>query len=151
MIGLAIIMICITSLQYVAGGSILSALMPDVFTMRSGMITSAVVFIGITAIGGLWSSGLSNLLSVSIIYLGILYSMIRILERDGGLAGIQAKLPVVAGLDWLSPFSGLTVAMLLGWIMVMTTQAITAQGPVQIACGARDENRPAAVSSWAVS
>lgn len=138
-IGLAIIMICITSLQYVAGGSILSALMPDVFTMRSGMITSAVVFIGITAIGGLWSSGLSNLLSVSIIYLGILYSMIRILERDGGLAGIQAKLPVVAGLDWLSPFSGLTVAMLLGWIMVMTTQAITAQGPVQIACGARDE------------
>lgn len=65
--------------------------------------------------------------------------MIRILERDGGLAGIQAKLPVVAGLDWLSPFSGLTVAMLLGWIMVMTTQAITAQGPVQIACGARDE------------
>ena len=28
--------------------------------------------------------------------------------------------------------------MLFGWVIVMTTQAITAQGPVQIACGAKD-------------
>ena len=49
-IGLAIILSCITSLQYVAGGSILSTLMPDVFTMKTGMITSAVVFIGITCV-----------------------------------------------------------------------------------------------------
>jgi SSS family solute:Na+ symporter len=137
-IGLSIIMICITSLQYVAGGSILSSLMPDVFTMRSGMIASAVVFIGITAIGGLWSSGVSNLVSVTIIYIGLIYSVVRVLMRDGGLAGIAAKLPVVPGLDWMSPFGGLTAAMMIGWIIVMTTQAITAQGPVQIACGARD-------------
>jgi SSS family solute:Na+ symporter len=137
-IGLSIIMICITSLQYVAGGSILSSLMPDVFTMKSGMIASAVVFIGITAIGGLWSSGVSNLVSVSIIYIGLIYSVIQVLTRDGGLSGIAAKLPVVPGLDWMSPFGGLTAAMMLGWIIVMTTQAITAQGPVQIACGARD-------------
>ena len=83
-IGLSLIMLCITSLQYVAGGSILHALMPDIFSMQGGMITSAVVFVGITAIGGLWS-----------------------------------------------------FAVLMGWIIVMTTQAITAQGPVQIACGAK--------------
>ena len=136
-IGLSVILICITSLQYVAGGAILSSLMPDVFSMRAGMITSAIVFIGITAIGGLWSSGLSNLLSVAIIYLGILYSLFRILTRDGGLAGIEAKLPVVAGLDWMSPVGGLTGIMLFGWILVMTTQAISA-GPVQIACSAKD-------------
>jgi SSS family solute:Na+ symporter len=137
-IGLSIIMICITSLQYVAGGSILSSLMPEIFTMRSGMITSAVVFIGITAIGGLWSSGVSNLVSVTIIYAGLLYSVFRVLLRMGGMAGLAAKLPVVPGLDWISPFGGLTAAMMAGWIIVMTTQAITAQGPVQIACGARD-------------
>lgn len=84
-IGLSLIMICITSLQYVAGGSILHALMPDIFSMHAGMITSAVVFVGITAIGGLWSSGLSNILSVTVIYLGILYSLVRILLRDGTL------------------------------------------------------------------
>lgn len=32
---------------------------------------------------------------------------------------------------------GLSFAVLMGWIIVMTTQAITAQGPVQIACGAK--------------
>lgn len=136
-IGLSIIMICITSLQYVAGGSILHALMPDIFSMHAGMIVSAVVFIGITAIGGLWSSGLSNILSVAVIYLGILYALVRILIRDGGIAGINAALPA-APFDWFGPFSGLSMAVLFGWIIVMTTQAITAQGPVQIACGAKN-------------
>lgn len=135
-IGLALIMICITSLQYVAGGSILHSLMPDIFSMHSGMITSAVVFIGITTLGGLWSSGLSNVLSIAIIYLGILYSVIRILLRDGGIAGINTALPA-ADFSWFSPFGGLTLAMLIGWIIVMTTQAISA-GPVQIACSAKD-------------
>ena len=130
-------MICITSLQYVAGGSILHALMPDIFSLHGGMITSAVVFIGITAIGGLWSSGLSNVLSVAIIYIGIVYSMIRILLRDGGIAGINDALPP-SDFNWFSPFDGLSLAVLLGWIIVMTTQAITAQGPVQIACGAKN-------------
>jgi len=136
-VGLALIMICITSLQYVAGGSILSTLMPNIFSMHGGMITSAIVFIGITAIGGLWSSGLSNVLSVSLIYIGILYSMIMILIRDGGLSGIESKLPA-APFDWFSPMGGLGVAVLLGWILVMVSQAITAQGPVQIACGAKN-------------
>lgn len=136
-IGLSLIMICITSLQYVAGGSILHALMPDIFSMHAGMIVSAIVFIGITTIGGLWSSGLSNILSVTVIYLGILYSMVRVLLRDGGISGINASLPAMP-FDWFSPFGGLTLAMLLGWIIVMTTQAITAQGPVQIACGAKN-------------
>lgn len=136
-IGLSLIMICITSLQYVAGGSILHALMPDIFSMHAGMIVSAVVFIGITTIGGLWSSGLSNILSVTVIYLGILYSMARVLLRDGGISGINASLPAMP-FDWFNPFGGLTLAMLLGWIIVMTTQAITAQGPVQIACGAKN-------------
>lgn len=136
-IGLSLIMICITSLQYVAGGSILHALMPDIFSMHAGMIVSAIVFIGITTIGGLWSSGLSNVLSVTIIYLGIIYSMVRVLLRDGGIDNISAALPAMP-FDWFSPFGGLTLAMLLGWIIVMTTQAITAQGPVQIACGAKD-------------
>ena len=129
-------MLCITSLQYVAGGSILHALMPDIFSMQGGMITSAIVFVGITAIGGLWSSGLSNILSVTVIYLGIIYSLIRILIRDGGISGINAALPA-ADFNWFSPMGGLSFAVLMGWIIVMTTQAITAQGPVQIACGAK--------------
>ena len=49
-IGLIIIMGVITSLQYMAGGAILSSLLPNIFTFKTGMIMSAVVFIGITLI-----------------------------------------------------------------------------------------------------
>ena len=87
--------------------------MPDIFSMHAGMITSAVVFIGITAIGGLWSSGLSNILSVTVIYLGIIYSMVRILIRDGGISGINAALPQ-ADFGWFTPMGGLSFAVLIG-------------------------------------
>lgn len=137
-VGLLIIMLVITSLQYLAGGAILSALLPDIFSFKGGMITSAVVFIGITLIGGLWSSGLSNIVSVILIYVGVLYSTYAAVDQVGGLAALASKLP--AGKDWFNPFSGLPLAIVIGWFVVMITQAITAQGPVQIACGAKDSS-----------
>lgn len=136
-VGLIIIMLVITSLQYLAGGAILASLMPDVFSFKGGMIMSAVVFIGITLIGGLWSSGLSNIISVSLIYIGILYSTIAALGDQGGLAQIVSKLPP-AEFNWMSPIGGLGLATVIGWIVVMVTQTISAQGPVQIACGAKN-------------
>ena len=135
-VGLLIIMLVITSLQYLAGGAILSALLPDIFSFKGGMLTSAVVFIGITLIGGLWSSGLSNIVSVVLIYLGVLYSTYAAVDQIGGITALVSKLP--ADKDWLNPFAGLPMAIVIGWFVVMITQAITAQGPVQIACGAKD-------------
>lgn len=137
-IGLAIILICITSLQYIAGGAILSTLMPDIFSMKAGMIMSAVVFIGITVVGGLWSSGISNIISVSLIYLGILYSTISVVNNNGGLANINNQLPAT-DFSWFGPIGGLGLAVILGWILIMVSQALTMQGTVQIACGAKDE------------
>lgn len=134
---LGIVLICITSLQYVAGGAILSSLLPDIFTMQQGMITSAVVFIGITIVGGLWSSGMSNMLSVVLIYLGVLYATCTTVSRVGSLGSLEAQLPP-ADFGWLSPMGGLGLAVILGWILIMVSQTITAQGPVQIACGAKN-------------
>lgn len=135
--GLIIIQLVITSLQYLAGGAILASLLPDIFTLQGGMIMSAVVFIGITLIGGLWSSGLSNMISVVLIYLGILYSTVASLGNLGGLQALVNQLPP-ASFDWMGALGGLGLATVVGWIVVMVTQAITAQGPVQIACGAKD-------------
>lgn len=137
-LGLIVIQIVITSLQYLAGGAILASMMPDIFSMQGGMIMSAVVFIGITLIGGLWSSGLANMISVFLIYLGVIYSTYVTVTDYGGLAALAAALPADDGFNWLSPFGGLGLAIIIGWIAVMTTQAISAQGPVQIACGAKD-------------
>lgn len=135
-VGLALILLCITSLQYVAGGAILSTLLPDIFTLKTGMLMSAAVFIGITMVGGLWSSGLSNILSVCLIYIGVLVSTVIIVMREGGLAAMSAQLPA-ANFDWFNPFGGLSMAIIIGWIIVMVTQALTAQGTVQIACAAK--------------
>jgi SSS family solute:Na+ symporter len=133
-IGLITIQLVITSLQYLAGGAILSSLLPDVFSFTGGMITSAIVFVGITLIGGLWSSGLSNLVSVALIYVGILAGTYITVSNQGGISGIAAKLP--PGVGWFDPVGGLGLATIIGWFVVMVTQSITAQGPVQIACGA---------------
>ena len=135
-IGLLIIMLVITSLQYLAGGAILSALLPDIFSFKGGMLTSAVVFIGITLIGGLWSSGLSNIVSVILIYVGVLYSTYAAVDQVGGMAELISKLP--PDKDLLNPLAGLPIAIVIGWFVVMITQAITAQGPVQIACSAKN-------------
>ncbi len=70
-----LIQLVIMSLQYLAGGSILSALMPEIFTLTTGMLISAVVFISVTMIGGMWSASLSNFLNVSLKYIGIIFSL----------------------------------------------------------------------------
>ena len=135
-IGLVIIMCVITALQYMAGGAILSSLLPDIFSFKGGMIMSAVVFIGITLIGGLWSSGLANIVSVSLIYIGIIYSAVQSVANVGGWDAVMSKLPNAEVMA--SPVGGLALATILGWVIVMITQTITAQGPVQIACGAKN-------------
>lgn len=135
-VGLVIIMCVITALQYLAGGAILAALLPEIFSFQGGMIMSAVVFIGITLIGGLWSSGLSNMVSVILIYGGVLFSCIAAVKNVGGMGTITASLPNAA--QMLDPMGGIPLAVIIGWVIVMITQAITAQGPVQIACGAKD-------------
>lgn len=64
-----LVQIVITSLQYVAGGAILHQLLPKVFTtLASGMLFSAVVFVAMTVVGGLWSASLSNILNVLLIW-----------------------------------------------------------------------------------
>lgn len=135
-LGLITIQMVITSLQYLAGGAILSSLLPEIFSFRGGMITSAVVFIGTTIIGGLWSSGLSNILSVTLIYIGVLIGTATTVSRQGGLGAIASSLP--PGVDWFGPLGGLGLATIIGWFAVMVTQTITAQGPVQVACSAVD-------------
>ncbi|MCT4619932.1 MAG: sodium:solute symporter family protein [Marinisporobacter sp.] len=132
-----VILLVITSLQYVAGGAILASLLPDIFTLKSGMIMSAAVFIGITFIGGMWSAGLSNILNVALIYIGIIFSAVATISSQGGLSNIALKIP--SDVSYLHPIKGLGLAVIMGWFAVMMTQTLSLQATVQIACGAKDE------------
>ncbi|NMA02846.1 MAG: sodium:solute symporter family protein [Clostridia bacterium] len=131
-----IIQMVITSLQYVAGGAILASLLPDIFTLKTGMIFSALVFIGITFIGGMWSAGLSNLLNVALIYIGITVATFLVISGQGGLENIALQLP--SEVPYFHPINGLGWIVIAGWFAVMITQTLSLQGTVQISFGAKD-------------
>jgi solute:Na+ symporter, SSS family len=135
-IGQIIIQLMVTSLQYIAGGAILSSLLPAVFTLKTGMITSAVVFIGITFIGGMWSTGLCNLFNVPLKYTGVILVTLLAVVLSGGIHEISLKLPNAA--TYLHPVKGLGAPTIIIWFVVMITECFSLQGVVQVAFSAKD-------------
>lgn len=125
-----IIQMVITSLQYVAGGSILHALLPDIFDVKTGIIVSAVVFIGITYIGGMWSSSMSNILNVVLIYIGIIAATWSAITKVGGVDKIAPALP--AGVPWFDLIKGVGLTGVVSWVVVLVTVNLSLQSIVQI-------------------
>lgn len=135
-IGQIILQIVITSLQYIAGGAVLSALLPQYFSFSTGMLVTAVMFVGITLIGGYWAAGLSNVINVIVIYIGIILGVITAVHKYGGFASIASQLP--ASVPWFSPVRGLGLSIVVAWFVVMITQAHSLQAVVQIAFASKD-------------
>ncbi len=134
-IGQLVLQLVITSLQYVAGGAILSSLLPEVFTFQTGMLVTAVVFVGITLIGGFWAAGLTNIVNVVFIYAGVLLGAVMAVGKVGGLEELVARLPAEhAGFDLGAIGWGLIVA----WFVVMCTTIFSVQSVVQVSFAARD-------------
>lgn len=130
------IQLIITSLQYIAGGSILHALLPNVFDFQTGMITSAIVFISVTFVGGMWSASLSNLLHIVLIYVGITLATIIQVGTSGGLTAMAQQLPAdIPYFDW---FQGVGWQQIVSWFAVMITVNLSLQSIVQISLGAKD-------------
>jgi len=139
-LGQLIIQVVITSLQYVAGGAILSSLMPEVFSFTGGMAATAVVFVGITLIGGFWAAGLTNVVNVIVIYIGIILGVVLTLGDLGGFAGLAARLPAGhPGFDLGAVGGGL----ILAWFIVMITMAHSTQSVIQVGFAAKDEDTAA--------
>lgn len=132
-----LIQLVVMSLQYIAGGSILCALMPEIFTLTSGMLTSAAVFIGVTLIGGMWSASLSNILNVSLKYIGIILATIISVTHIGGMKNLQAQLPA-NNVPYLSFFDGVGILGIITWIIVLVTVNLSLQSIIQISLGAKD-------------
>ncbi len=139
-LGQLVIQVVITSLQYVAGGAILSSLLPEVFSFHGGMAATAVVFVGITLIGGFWAAGLTNVVNVIVIYLGIVLGAVLTLGDLGGFSGLQAQLPAGhPGFDLGAVGGGL----ILAWFIVMITTTHSTQSVIQVGFAAKDEKTAA--------
>lgn len=130
-----LVQLVVMSLQYVAGGAVLAALMPDIFTPVTGMFTSAVVFIGITLIGGMWSASQSNILNVTLQYIGITVAAFLIVAMAGGIDVVAIQAPTVTAMDF---FSGVGPMTIVTWIVVLITVNISLQAIIQISLGAKD-------------
>ncbi len=134
-IGQLVIQIVITSLQYVAGGAILRSLMPGVFSDFTGMLATAVVFVGITLIGGFWAAGLTNVINVIVIYVGMVMGAVLAVGKLGGIEAMVAALPEAhPGFDLWAVGPGLIGA----WFVVMLTTTHSNQATIQIGFATRD-------------
>lgn len=131
-----VIQLVIISLQYIAGGSILHAILPDIFDFKTGMIVSAAVFIGITFIGGMWSAALSNVLNIILIYAGILIATFVEYNRIGGMEALVVALP--QNVPWFSFFDGVGVFTITCWVVTLITVNLSLQSILQISLGAKD-------------
>jgi len=135
-IGQLAIQVVVTSLQYVAGGAILHALMPSAFSFHIGMLITAVVFVGITLIGGFWAAGLTNVINVIVIYVGIVLGAALTVSKLGGVAALMARAPAGhPGFDLWAVGPGLIAA----WFLVMVTMVHSTQSVIQVGFATRDE------------
>jgi len=134
-LGQLVLQIIITSLQYIAGGAILSSLLPDVFSLKQGMFVTAVVFVGITLIGGFWAAGLTNIINVILIYAGVLLGAVIAVRKIGGFGELVAKLPPQhPGFD----LGAIGLPLIIAWFVVMCTMTFSVQSVVQITFAAKD-------------
>lgn len=131
----------IFAMQMVAGGAILSSLLPDIFTLQTGMLASAVIFGAVAIIGGLWSAALSNVVNIIVIVLGLIIGVIVVVKHFGGMDVITAALPVGKsgdGSHWFNPISGYGWPKVLGQVCSMTVLAFAIQTCMQTAIASKD-------------
>jgi len=144
-IGQLVIQIVITSLQYVAGGAILASLLPDLFSLASGMLVTAVVFVSIALIGGFWAAGITNVINVAVIYVGITLGAVLVVSDIGGWSQLTARLPSEhPGFDLWAIGPGLIAA----WFLVMITTVHSTQSVIQVGFATRDANSSAKAYLW---
>lgn len=131
------VLMTIVALQYVAGGAILTALLPEYFSLHTGMVLTAVAFVGICIIGGYWAAGLSNLINVIVIYFGLILGAVAVVNSAGGLGAISQAMPEP---KWFSFVEGKGWVPIIAWFTVMITQVTGGQGPVQVSFAAKNGN-----------
>jgi SSS family solute:Na+ symporter len=99
------------------------------------MLVTAAVFVGITLIGGFWAAGITNIINVILIYIGVLVGAILAVAKVGGFGELVAKLPAghggfdIGAIGW---------GVILAWFIVMCTTVFSVQSIAQISFAAKD-------------
>lgn len=138
-IAMILIQCTIIALQYIAGGSILSSLLPGVFDIKTATFFSFLIFMLIGFVGGMGSASLSNILNISLIYIGVIVSAVLVLFNQGGWEAAQAMASSTPDVPYMSLTSGMGIPAIIAWMIVMVGNTNSVQGAVQIGLTSRDD------------
>lgn len=138
-ISMCIIQSGIIALQYKAGGSILAALLPEIFTTESGTFFSFIIFMLVAMIGGMGSVSLTNVLNLILIYVGVIVATIIVLSGHGGWSAIQTLVAAEPEVPYMSLTEGMGWIGIISWIIVMIGNTNSVQGVVQIGLTGKDD------------
>lgn len=153
-VGQLINMMCVICLQYIAGGAMLSSMMPDVISLEAGIIITAVAFLVLSMVGGLFGASLANLVNVVVIYIGISICLVLALKNAGGWEELQSQINALnmtttSGGSWFSLTGGLGMATVIGYFISDPINRFTVQSNTQCAFAAKDDK--AAITGLVVS
>ena len=112
----------IIALQYIAGGSILASILPDIFDMKTATFFSFLIFMLVGFVGGMGSASISNILNISLIYIGVIVSSIVVLINQGGWEAAKQMAIASPDVPYMSlppVIAGLTLSGL--WVVDMST------------------------------
>lgn len=138
-ISMCIIQMGIIALQYKAGGSILAALLPDIFTTESGTFFSFLIFMLVAMIGGMGSVSITNVLNLILIYVGVIVATVLVLTNQNGWDAIQTLVASEPDVPYLSLTEGMGWIGIMSWIIVMIGNTNSVQGVVQIGLTGKDD------------
>jgi len=138
-ISMCIIQSGIIALQYKAGGSILAALLPNVFNTHTGTFFSFIIFMLVAMIGGMGSVSLTNVLNLILIYTGVIIATLLVLKNQGGWAAVQTLAATDPSVPYLSFTAGMGWIGIISWVIVMIGNTNSVQGVVQIGLTGKDD------------
>lgn len=139
-VAMIIIQCGIIALQYKAGGSILYSLLPNVFgNVETATLFSFIIFMLIAFVGGMGSVSVSNIMNISLIYIGVIVATIMVLFNKGGWDAMLTMAADNPEIPYLSLWEGMGISGILGWIVVMCGNTNSVQGVVQIALTSKSD------------
>jgi len=134
-LGQVFIMMVITSLQCVAGATVLKTLFPEM-NFHAGILASGIIFIVMSWLGGLLATALSNQWNVLLIYIGLVLAALATLVRYGGMHGLASNLP--PGVNWFGVVGGTSIEWIGGLSLTLLTTTLSIQATVQLAYSAEN-------------
>ena len=99
------------------------------------MFVTAVVFVGITLIGGFWAAGLTNIINIILIYAGVFFGALLAVKKVGGFNKLVGQLSS----DFPAfDLGAIGLPLILAWFIIMCTTTFSVQSISQISFAAKD-------------